>query len=300
MNPIQIAAILGLFFSLPVLFLSFKRIHRDKDLLSVILTLIASLITATFVSAYFHDIDFIVYMVNPDNLDWYFNPWLVGIPLTIAALLLDGTMYVCVKKITQTNLWKSIIYLLLAFIGVNILAGIGGSLITSYSFDQCFFGSCCASMGVAGFAWGLTYKEICVVGNIYFQTSTVLLSTLYVIWMAYRRCKFKTNIGNFFLMLFIDLYGFMMIGACLVLINHYTLPLNEAYDLCYKELILGSRTIGVTYNVINYYIFIIGFLVLVIGNILLGRLMRISHTKRDLHKINFGEEPLLKFADEII
>lgn len=279
MNPIQIAAILGLFFSLPVLFLSFKRIHRDKDLLSVILTLIASLITGTFVSAYFHDIDFIVYMVNPDNLDWYFNPWLVGIPLAIAALLLDGTMYICVKKITQTNLWKSIIYLLLAFIGVNILAGIGGSLITSYSFDQCFFGSCCASMGVAGFAWGLTYKEICVIGNLYMQSGIFLFTVVYLTWAIFKRYELRKSIYNRCILTGGVIYLVAsFVGFCWVF-YHYPLPLEASYDKCYHELVNLTHLYGFSYNNVNYLIFIIFYLAIVLANLILTGLLQPKETK---------------------
>jgi len=33
-----------------------------------------------------------------------------------------------------------------------------------------------------GVAWGLTYKEICVIGNIYLEAGICLLSALWLTW----------------------------------------------------------------------------------------------------------------------
>ena len=38
---------------------------------------------------------------------------------------------------------------------------------TGRSFDECFFGACCGALYVAGMALGFSYKEICVIVNIY-------------------------------------------------------------------------------------------------------------------------------------
>ena len=298
MNPIQIAAFTGLILSLPALLISCKRLYRERDVLSFALTACCVFISATFISAYLNDRDFIASIALSNRLDWYFNPWYLALPLILVALLLNLTMFILIRKTTSENLWKTIILVLCGFIVVNLLIAGIGSIFTGLSFNNCFFGSCCASLGISGLAWGLTYKEICVIGNIYIQIAIVFLSTLYVVWMGYRRNKFKTNVRNFFLMLFLDLYGFMMFAACLGIIVHYDLALEESYDLCYKELLSWARYYGITYFQINYYIFIIGFLIITIGNILLGRILRIPPSKRDLHKIRFGQEPLFNFDEE--
>ena len=297
MNPIEIAAFIGIMFSLPALLISCKRLYQKRDILSFALTSGCVFITATFISAYLHALEFIATISMPDKLDWYFNPWYLAVPLIIVAILLNLTMFIVVRKTTYENLWKTVILVLCGFIVVNLcIAGIS-SIFTGLSFNNCFFASCCASLGISGLSWGLTYKEICVIGNIYIQTAIVFLSTLYIVWMGYRRNKFKTNIGNFLLMLFLVLYGFMMFAACYIIIIHYALPLEEAYDLCYKELVSWARSYGMTYFQINYYIFIIGFLIITIGNILFGRLLRIPPSKRDLHKIRSGHVPLFNFDE---
>lgn len=270
MNPIQTAAIVGLIFSFPSLILSFKRLRGDKDVLSVILALIASIVTATFISAFFHAEDFIAFMANSVNLPQRFNPRLVGISLAIAGLLLDVTMYVCVKKITNANLWKSIICLLLTFMGVNFLAGIGGSMITSCSFDQCFFGSCCASMGVAGLAWGFTYKEICVIGNLYMQAGIFLFTAAYIVWAACQRYRNRKSKFNLSLAISSSVYLLATIIGCCWVGYHYTLPLEASYDKCYHELVNLTHTYGLSYNNVNYLIFIVFYLAIVIVNLLLA------------------------------
>ena len=279
MNPIQIAALTGLLFSLPAAFLGLKRVYREKDSISLILCAVAAFVTATFISAYFHDIDFIIYMINPDNLDWSFNPWFFGIPLIFAGLILDGTMFLSVKKITYNNLWRSLIYLLCAFVGINLLVGAVGSMFTSYSFDQCFFGSCCASMGIAGFAWGLTYKEICVIGNLYMQSGIFLFTVAYLIWVTYKRYRVKKTIPNMCVLIAGLIYLVAtFVGFCWVL-YHYPLPLESSYDKCYHELVNLTHTYGISYNDVNYLIFIVFYLVLVMTNLLLAGLLQPKEIK---------------------
>ena len=48
------------------------------------------------------------------------------------------------------------------------------------------------------------------------------------------------------------------------------MPLNDAFDLCYRELIALSKAYHTTYNYVNYFIFILLFLVGTLGNIALA------------------------------
>ena len=62
--------------------------------------------------------------------------------------------------------------------------------------------------------------------------------------------------------------------------RHYAMPLENAFDLCYHELIVLASDWHTTYNNVNYLIFILLFLVLTLGNILVANcLLRISYKK---------------------
>ena len=51
------------------------------------------------------------------------------------------------------------------------------------------------------------------------------------------------------------------------------MPMNDAFDLCYRELIQLAIDYHTTYNNVNYAIFILLFLVIIIGNTLLVKLL---------------------------
>ena len=61
------------------------------------------------------------------------------------------------------------------FLFAILMIGICISLVTEVSLDQGFFAACCGVMGAVGVAWGLTYKEICVIGNIYLEALRVFM-----------------------------------------------------------------------------------------------------------------------------
>ena len=271
MNPIAITAITAFIFSLPALYLGSKRMWKEKNFLSGFLLFSIFLMSATFVSACFHQIDFLIYLINPENpFEYTMNPWYFALPLMGAGIFVDLIMIFVIKKTTSENFWKVVIMLLGAFIAVNLIVGMAGSVFTNLSFDRCFFGSCCVSMGVAGFAWGLSYKEICVICNIYMQCGILLISVFYLGWTCYRRYCNNSNRWNLILTVFGCIYSLVAVIGLIWIIGHYAMPLEDAYDLCYHELVALSHKYKTTYNNVNYIIFIVGFLAIVITNFTLA------------------------------
>lgn len=268
MNPIQISAIIAAVCSLPVVWVSGMRLKKDRDILSLILFLASLFLTSTFISAFFHHIGFIVYLLNPENIqEYYFSPWFVGIPLILASIVVSFTMYLVVKKTTVNNLWRVIAIVLLAFIAFNMVAGLVGSLLFGEPFSTCFFESCCWCMAASGFAWGLTYEEICVIGNLYMQSGIVLASALYLLWACYKRNKNDNRIINKVLLAIGGCYTLVtaagFVGVCL----HYNMPMPDAFDLCVRELNLLAAKYDSTYYNVNFMIFIVLFLAVVLFNL---------------------------------
>lgn len=167
-----------------------------------------------------------------------------------------------------------LICLLALFLIMLVAVAIIASHKTGRSFDECFFGACCGSLYVLGLAFGLTYKEICVIVNIYLEAALCVLSAFWVTWTCINSfCSSKTW-GRMLLMLAGIAYGLLYFVAFLWICNHYAMPLNDAFDLCYRELIALSKAYHTTYNNVNYVVFILFFLVGTLGNIAIATLIK--------------------------
>lgn len=175
---------------------------------------------------------------------------------------------------TQTVEMKRFIIISLGiFIAILLIVAIIGSIITGKSLDDCFFGACCGILYMTGNILGFTYKEICVIVNIYMEASLCLLSALWVTWATIKCFTRRKAIGNGLLMATGIIYGIAYIEGFMWLCQHYAMPMNDAFDQCYRELIQLAKDYHTTYNNVNYIIFILLFLVITIGNILLIKLL---------------------------
>ena len=168
---------------------------------------------------------------------------------------------------------KLIIISLGIFIATLLVVAIVWSTTTGRSLDDCFFGACCGILYLTGRFLGFTYKEICVIVNIYMEAGLCLLSALWVTWTAIKGFVHRKTIGNGLLMATGIIYSIVYVGGFMWLCQHYAMPLNDAFDLCYHELIQLAKDYHTTYNNVNYVIFILLFLVIIIGNTLLVKLL---------------------------
>ena len=264
---------------LPALIASVGRFFREKDLLSFTLVFLCSILEATLISAFFHA----DYMMSPfdmygQSIHGYQN--YIYLASLSASVILGLMMFVAVRIIDKQHVWKWILCSFALFLLVILFIGIAISMATGCSFDQGFYAACCGVMGAGGVAWGLTYKEICVIGNIYMEAGICLLSALWFSWSTIKVFRQRRSVSSGLLMSAGILYGLAyLIGFCMIC-RHYALPLEHAFDLCYHELIVLASDWHTTYNNVNYMIFILLFLVLTIGNILFAsRLLRISNKK---------------------
>ena len=84
----------------------------------------------------------------------------------------------------------------------------------------------------------------------------------------------KISVGRLLLMLLGIGYGTLALAVFVVICVHYAMPLEQAFDLCYRELIWLARTFHTTYNIVNYVIFILAFLVVTTVNLLAALVLR--------------------------
>ncbi len=158
------------------------------------------------------------------------------------------------------------VLLLALFLIALVVIAIIASLTTGRSLDDCFFGVCCGVLYITGMALGITYKEICVIVNIYLESFLCLLSVLWVTWITIQRFMRTRTLGNGILMTGGIAYGVVGMLLFLWICNHYAMPMNDAFDLWYHELLQLAKEYHTTYNNVNYIIFIIFFLVCTLGN----------------------------------
>ena len=189
-------------------------------------------------------------------------------------------MFATIRFIEKQYVWKWILGAFVLFLLVIMLLGIAVSMATGLSFDQGFFAACCGVMGGSGVAWGLTYKEICVIGNIYMEAGICLLSALWLTWATIKVFRQSRTVSSGLLMSASIAYGMIYLVGFWQICSHYAMPLEKAFDLCYHELTVLASDWHTTYNNVNYLIFIFLFLVLTLGNILVAScLLRISYKK---------------------
>ena len=177
---------------------------------------------------------------------------------------------------------RFIILSLGVFIAILLVVAIIWSITTGRSLDDCFFGACCGILYLTGRFLGFTYKEICVIVNIYMEAGLCLLSALWVTWASIKCFTHRKTIGKGLLMATGIIYSIVYVGGFLWICQHYAMPMNDAFDLCYRELIQLAIDYHTTYNNVNYAIFILLFLAITIGNILLVKLLDVIYVNRNL------------------
>jgi hypothetical protein len=168
---------------------------------------------------------------------------------------------------------KVILIILGLFLAILIFIAVITSFVTNKGLDECFFGVCCTFLYIIGNNIGLSYKEICVISNIYIESGICLISGVWVTWTAIKRFLFNKTITNSVLMSFLIIYGMAYMVGELWICWHYNMPMDDAFDLCFHELCHLATKYNTTYNNVNYVIFIILFLVITIGNVLIVKLL---------------------------
>ena len=180
------------------------------------------------------------------------------------------------------NIGKIVLILLALALMILLCIALIGCHVTGRSFDECFFGACCGSLYVLGIALGFTYKEICVIVNIYLEAGLCVLSALWVTWTCIYCFRSSKTWGRSLLLLAGFAYGLIYLIGFLWLCNHYAMPMNDAFDLCYRELIQLTKEYHTTYNNVNYVIFILFPLLGTLGNIAVATLIKkLTHSKSE-------------------
>ena len=132
------------------------------------------------------------------------------------------------------------------------------------------FGLCVLFLRLLGKLFGLTYKQISVVFNLWVQGAVLALSglapagvTIYKIWESF-------SVNRLLLTIILTLYGIVHVYGFIRMLKHYHLPFDDAFDLCVEDLVWLAKKWNTTYQMVNIIIFVILYLILLGLNLYLG------------------------------
>ena len=132
------------------------------------------------------------------------------------------------------------------------------------------FGLCVLFLLLLGKLFGLTYKQISVVFNLWVQGTVLALSglapagvTIYKIWESF-------SVNWLLITIILALYGMVYVYGFIRMLKHYQLPFDYAFDLCVEDLNWVAKKWHTTYQMVNIVIFVILYLLLLGLNLYLG------------------------------
>ena len=135
------------------------------------------------------------------------------------------------------------------------------------------FALCVLFLQLLGKCFGLTYKQISVVFNLWIQGGVLVLSA----WLPFVQslmCLHQAQEGMWWGIMFCALcYGLLYWTVFVLVMRHYHLPFNRAFDLCVDDLLRIASIWKCSYYAVNIIIFVIMFLLLLGLNLLLAWLL---------------------------
>lgn len=106
-------------------------------------------------------------------------------------------------------------------------------------------------MFVLGKLVGLSYKEVCVIGNIYVQGALWALSSLLPLYATIRVITENFSLARAITTIIGIIYSFICSLVFIFFAYRYRPPLIHAFDLCVDNLYSVAKTLGTTYEVVK-------------------------------------------------
>ena len=133
---------------------------------------------------------------------------------------------------------------------------------------------CCGVMRLLGNILGLTYREVCVIGNIYLQGVLWAASSLLPMIAAIVAVIKKREIGRIVRLGTSMLYSAAHWIIFALLCWRYAPPLAPAFDRCVDDLYASARVFGTTYEVVNIIFFVVLFGLCIVANYVIYRIIK--------------------------
>lgn len=135
------------------------------------------------------------------------------------------------------------------------------------------FQFCCRVMEQAGKVLGLTYKEVCVIGNIYVQGLLWAVSSALPLVAAIKAVRERRSLSRIMAVMVSAAYTMICLLIFAGFAWHYRPPLVSAFDLCVADLHNVTRMLGATYEVVNIIFFVVFWGLAIIVNYILFRII---------------------------
>ena len=113
-----------------------------------------------------------------------------------------------------------------------------------------------------GKLFGLTYKQISVVFNLWIQGAFLALSGLAPFGVAIFKVIESFSMEWLVLIIVLAIYSMVYVYGFIRMLQHYHLPFDDAFDLCVKDLQWLAKKWHTTYQIVNLIIFVVLFLIL--------------------------------------
>ena len=131
------------------------------------------------------------------------------------------------------------------------------------------FELCVLFLLLLGKLFGLAYKQISVVFNLWVQGAVLALSGLATVVVAVFKMTESFSTGWLALSVVFALYGIAYVYGFIKMLKHYHLPFDAAFDLCVDDLKRIAVKWHTTYEMVNLIIFILLYLILLGLNVLI-------------------------------
>jgi hypothetical protein len=129
------------------------------------------------------------------------------------------------------------------------------------------FGLCVLFLLLLDKLFGLTYKQISVVFNLWVQGAVLALSGLAPFVAAVFKMTESFSLGWLALSVVFALYGMANVYGFIKMLKHYRLPFDAAFDLCVDDLKRLAGKWHTTYEVVNLLIFVLFYLFILALNV---------------------------------
>ena len=129
------------------------------------------------------------------------------------------------------------------------------------------FGLCVLFLRLLGIIFGLTYKQISVMFNLWIQGAVLALTG--VLPFGITCYKMLTSFTPIYMVLVIVFlcYGAIYVYVFIKMLHHYHLPFDDAFDLCVEDLQTLALRWHTTYQIVNMLIFVLLYLIILALNV---------------------------------
>lgn len=124
------------------------------------------------------------------------------------------------------------------------------------------FGLCVLFLRLLGMLFGLNYKQISVVFNLWVQGAVLALSGLVPFCVAIYKVWEFFSVNWLLMTIILALYGLVYVYGFIRMLKHYHLPFDYAFDLCVDDLNWIAKKWHTTYQMVNIIIFVVLYLLL--------------------------------------